>query len=1178
MADIHLEHPTVDTLSALLDEKIQDSELKHHLEEHLQQCSQCRATMEQLLEDPLIQAVQNAQSTAFKAEYQVTLSMGGAETNSETCENQSSNSEACPEALVGHPQYEFIQKLGSGGMGSVYLTRHRVTQRLEAIKVIHPQLLAHHPEFRDRFIREIRALSQLKHENIIGVYSAEEVNNNLLLVMEFLEGDSLDKVVEREGCQSVRVACEYIRQAALGLQHAHEQHFVHRDIKPQNLMRITQGGLVKLLDFGLTKQALEAQQKTDNQVTGQYTVLGTPAYMAPEQVEDFHQADIRSDIYSLGCTLYYLLSGHPPFESDNLSSLIYHHSHTRPKKLSEIRKDIPRNLTRVVNRMLEKDPSHRYQQPIEVAHALEPFVHPKKRRWAWASVALLALLPVILFWGQLVRIVTNQGQIVIETDAHVEVSIKQNGERIKLVDTQSNKTFDIQAGQYTLHVRELPDGVHVASRSFAVTRGGKEVINVRLELSKANPVPPSTEGVSFSSSSIVLRPRQFADNPWTIEFSHHRGPVHDVSFSPDGTLLATAGQDGTVRIWQSKDFKLTQVLCKHSASVNCLAWHAQGMRLASGDSSGVVCLWDISTGSLIRSFDAHNNEVGVGVSDIEWSPTEEHVLASSGWDRTLRIWRVDRAEIKPKELRHDGPVVSLQWAENGKAIFSCGKFAGLHRWTYPVEVAQSKPKVIIPGPLKKQFAIQVHLLDSKIYLATREGQILVLDEKDGKLIETLLQHQEDIAGISPIGEKHLLSGGYKDGKLIRWERNSDKHQLIQTFTQGIRSISVQPGKAALIAVSVGDNNISIVDPTAGKVIHTIVGTHHQIGAMAFHPQGKSLAFSDLTEHSLYLIDQSPGIQALATKEAKFYSLVWSKTGKWLAAGTGRNNVYLWDQDRKRSSLSIKKGTFFSLVFSSDDSQLAGGTNTGEVHIWDIKKKQLLHTVKLENKPIRSLAWNSKGVLACAVEGVEKVVLIDTTKDSPTILESPNLKTYARSVAWSTDGQKLLVGSRYGLVQLWDLNKGQSLWSKQHHTGSVIASYANWSHSTPFAITSGEGGKVQQIDLASGKIVRTLSNHPTYATAMSMSPNGILATGGNNGLIRFIDMSKQAIPVGTAVLHHSGEVFAVDGKGHYLNTIHSDKALIVIAGQKKGGQRITPFSTFHSKVLRKTTMNPLPFLK
>ncbi|MCY2965682.1 MAG: bifunctional serine/threonine-protein kinase/formylglycine-generating enzyme family protein, partial [Planctomycetota bacterium] len=224
-----------------------------------------------------------------------------------------------------------------------------------------------------RFQREIDAVAQLNHPNIVTAYHAPQFDGLLGFAMEYVEGTDLEKLVQRHGIVPVANACHYIHQAAAGLQHASERNVFHRDIKPSNLMlahKLNQP-LVKILDFGLAKAASESY--SDPNLTGTSTI-GTPHYMAPEQIADSADVDSRADIYSLGCTLYFLLTGHEPFAHlKKPLAIIYAHANQVPPFVRQSRSEIPEDLERIVTRMMAKSPNDRFQSPGEVARELAPF-------------------------------------------------------------------------------------------------------------------------------------------------------------------------------------------------------------------------------------------------------------------------------------------------------------------------------------------------------------------------------------------------------------------------------------------------------------------------------------------------------------------------------------------------------------------------------------------------------------------------------------------------------------------------------------------------------------------------------------------------------------------------------------------------------------------------------------
>jgi serine/threonine protein kinase len=280
--------------------------------------------------------------------------------------------ETLPPGLAGHPDYEVKRELGRGGMGVVYLVHNRLMGRDEVLKMMGRHIMDR-PGVLERFLREIRAVARLRHPNIVTAYHAARLGESIVFAMEYVDGLDLSHMVKAKGPLPVGHACNFAYQAALGLQHAHEEGLVHRDIKPGNLIFARRGGkaTIKLLDFGLAKATEE--EKVDGSLTREGQALGTPDYIAPEQILDAPSADIRADIYSLGATLYYLLTGRPPFQAKSLYDMYQAHISRDAEPLNLARPEISTELAALVAKMMAKDPSQRFQTPGEVAQALIPF-------------------------------------------------------------------------------------------------------------------------------------------------------------------------------------------------------------------------------------------------------------------------------------------------------------------------------------------------------------------------------------------------------------------------------------------------------------------------------------------------------------------------------------------------------------------------------------------------------------------------------------------------------------------------------------------------------------------------------------------------------------------------------------------------------------------------------------
>jgi tRNA A-37 threonylcarbamoyl transferase component Bud32/anti-sigma factor RsiW len=530
-----------------------DADQASAIEVHVAACQTCCESLVTVPDDQLVSLLRSAVSSATEPDADARSTLPPSEKQAEAFREQatlvhpakSTSDLEVPPELAEHPRYRIVELLGVGGMGVVYKAEHRLMERSVALKVI-DRSLTNKPAMVERFRREVKAAGQLNHPNIVHSYDAEQVGDMHYLVMEFVAGTTLARVVEHEGPLPIERACDYVRQAALGLQKAAENGMVHRDIKPQNLM-LTPNGQVKILDFGLARVASEtvpslaegdlrqlaADEKSRESLTQIGSVMGTPDYMAPEQITNAHAADIRADIYSLGCTLYFLLTGRVPFPTKGVFDKLMAHTEQQPTPLAKWRPEVPIELARVVEKMMAKNPEKRYATPAEVAEALEPFTGSKKpaRRRLWLIAAAAALFAVLILGGVMIYVQTDKGEFVIDA-ADDSVAVAAKGQTLKIIDQDSKREYqvklgaqDMRSGKYKLVATELPGDKEISSdkETFDIVRGGKTRVTVSFRskgsnnavIKKFNPVdakPIARDGVTAAESGWKIEAKEQREN------------------------------------------------------------------------------------------------------------------------------------------------------------------------------------------------------------------------------------------------------------------------------------------------------------------------------------------------------------------------------------------------------------------------------------------------------------------------------------------------------------------------------------------------------------------------------------------------------------------------------------------------------------------------------------------
>lgn len=364
-------HPTDETLRShslgALDQASADS-----VNKHLEACADCRDRVAAMASDTALGRLREALGQPGSTGHRISSLDGLSMLDDGASQKPPPPAESLPPGLADHPDYEVIRELGQGGMGTVYLAKNRLMGRHEVLKVVSKRMM-NRPSALERFLSEIRNAARLHHANIVTAYAATRVGESIVFAMEYVEGLDLSKLVKAKGPLPVTNACHYIHQASLGLQHACELGMVHRDIKPSNLMLAKQGdrAVIKVLDFGLAK--VKSEGAVDEGLTHDGQLLGTPEYVAPEQISDARHADIRADVYSLGCTLYCLLTGAPPFQAACLYDLLQAHHSMDALPLNLARPAVPFELAALVAKMMAKEPERRFQTPKDVAEALLPF-------------------------------------------------------------------------------------------------------------------------------------------------------------------------------------------------------------------------------------------------------------------------------------------------------------------------------------------------------------------------------------------------------------------------------------------------------------------------------------------------------------------------------------------------------------------------------------------------------------------------------------------------------------------------------------------------------------------------------------------------------------------------------------------------------------------------------------
>ncbi len=549
-------------------------------------------------------------------------------------------------------RYLLCDQIGQGGMGAVYKARHTRMNRVVAIKVIDPRKNTH-KRLIDRFKREVDVSSRLQHEHIVRALDVGQHADVTFLVLEFVEGSDLTDLVKRDGPMSADEAAAICLQAASGLAYAHTQNIIHRDIKPRNILLSTTGS-TKILDMGLARIVEDNADADQTGLTGDGDIMGTVDYMAPEQARDSHAADARCDIYSLGATLYFLVSGQPPFPGGTTIEKLHRLAVEAPQPLGQLRPDCPKALADIVDKMMAGNPRERFQTAEEVVRALKPLAAENiaGRPVQTAGVQTAAETHRNAAYEETVDIGAS-----FEFDALEQPSLTAMGRRRK-----SNTTTWIVIGTALC----LAIGIGLAAWQL-VGSGAKG---------------PNEESKTKSVAAVPVNAKPPAGV--RVEFSGHFGMVWSVAWSPNGQYIATGGGDGQVRIWDAAEQKTLTTYRGHHSCVYALAWSADSRLIASGDVYGEVHVWRVLNGTRIqstqRSITGNGKNGGIvseGKPGMAFSPDGKEIAYAEEPPRRVVRWSIPENKIIWSE---EQTAYLVRYSPDGKKLVTAGFDGQLSVW------------------------------------------------------------------------------------------------------------------------------------------------------------------------------------------------------------------------------------------------------------------------------------------------------------------------------------------------------------------------------------------------------------------------------------------------------------------------------------------------------------------
>ena len=981
-------------------------------------------------------------------------------------------------------RYVIQREIGHGGMAVVYLAYDPNFTRQVAIKVMPRELIAD-PGFRTRFLREAQTIATLEHPAIVPVYDYGEEEGQPYLVMRYMPGGALDQRLNAEPLSLPKAATLYSRLAP-ALDEAHSRGLIHRDLKPGNIL-FDQRDDAYLSDFGIVKLT----ETTTSLTAG--AIVGTPAYMSPEQGRGQKDIDGRADIYSLGAILFHILTGRLPYEADTPTGQIICHINEPVPDILAARRDLPYELQHIIDHSMAKHREDRYNTVSEMARALAQIAAEQ----SYPGELTATRVPSVVEQTPVVAIP------VIPTDlskpsAGVASSMIDSGQSVEAEFERISPVVTVKTPSSLEHVRPavpfrsrlpgwfpallLPVGLVVI---VLLVLGGRGIYRVVVELSGI-PGTPSAAIAYPSESPLPGLPTDTGSTPGEMATpTTTRLPILSSLLTPTPlyvTLAGTPAPAPSVVITADTADQVVQLARWGKGSILQTAWSPDGKWLAVGTMIGIYIYEPYY---LAEKFFL---PTPFPISCVAISPDGTLIAIGGKWSSRIEVWNVNDRSLSVVLKGHQGSISSLAFSPDGKLFASGSSDRTIRLW--------------------------------------KSG--------DSDLLKVFEGHSDEVHNLVFSADSQYLASASPDHTFRLWDvLNGKEIRSFQFPLEQITDFALSPDLQWL-AIGGWDHAVHLVRTSDGKEERSFSSDSVGVRSLAFSPASDMLATGD-ESHSVRIWRVSDGelLRELTNHDYAVLTVLFSPDSTLLASGSEDGALRVWRLEDGVILAKLDGFTFSNVIvsISPEKDVLVKGLFSGEVEIWNISSASFVNSYKAQEVYLNSLIFSATGeyLVAGSDRGARKL----RVADGAVIVDFISNTSPSTSFALSLDGKLLAVGYANNQVQLFDASSGNFIHTITGHQDAVTS--LAFSPDGQFLASGARDNTARIWSLADWSLQTTLANHNNWVTRIVFSPDGkTLATASRDNLIRLWKVSD-----GILIQTMSGHTGAVYGLG-----FSSDVSLIV----------------------------------